>query len=74
MRIEFDPAKREETLRLRGPDMARAEEIFTGATKTVEDRRRIYGEARDIIIGVLDERMVILVWTRRQSGRVVSSA
>ena len=71
MRIEFDPAKREETLRLRGPDMARAEEIFTGATKTVEDRRRIDGEARYITIGVLDERMVVLVGTRRRRSRRV---
>ena len=49
----------------------RAEEIFTGATKTVEDRHRIYGEARYITIGYLDERMVILVWTRRQRPRRV---
>ena len=56
-----------------GPDMARAEEIFTEATKTVEDRHRIYGKARYITIGYLDERMVILVWTRRQrSQRVIS--
>ena len=54
---------------MRGLDMARAEEVFTGATKTVEDRRRIYGEARYITIGYLDERMVILVWTRRRGSR-----
>ena len=70
MRIEYDPAKREETLRLRGLDMARAGEIFTGATKTAEDRRRMYGEARYITIGYLDERMVILAGTRR-SRRVI---
>jgi uncharacterized DUF497 family protein len=53
--------------------MARAKEIFAGTTKTVEDRRRTYGEARYITIGHLDARMVILVWTRRRkSCRVIS--
>ena len=36
-----------------------------------EDRRRIYGEARYITIGYLDERMVILAGTRRRRSRHV---
>ncbi len=40
MRIEFDAAKREQTLRERGLDMARADEIFAGATLTAADDRR----------------------------------
>jgi uncharacterized DUF497 family protein len=39
MKIEFDRAKREATLAHRGLDMARADEIFTGNTFTVEDDR-----------------------------------
>ena len=35
MRIEFDAAKRTATLEARGLDMARAEEVLTGATLTV---------------------------------------
>ena len=45
--------------------MARAADVFAGATLTVEDDRQDYGEVRYITIGFLDEAMVVLVWTRR---------
>ena len=54
MRIEFDSAKREQTFAARGRDMARAA-ASAGATLTVEDDRRDYGEARFITIGFLHE-------------------
>ena len=53
--------------------MARAEEVFAGATLTVEDDRRAYGEHRFITIGFLDGMMVILVWTPRGgTHRIIS--
>ena len=53
--------------------MARAWEVFAGATLTVEDDRRDYGEDRFITIGFLDGAMVILVWTPRGGAhRIVS--
>ena len=73
MRIDFDEAKRSETIRVRGLDMARAKEVFAGPTLTVEDDRKDYGEVRHISIGVLDERMVVLVWTRRDDARRIIS-
>ncbi|MGJ0427057.1 BrnT family toxin [Methylocystis sp.] len=73
MPIEFDPAKRLATLQHRGLDMARAGEVFAGATLTVEDERRDYGEDRFISIGFLDGRMVVLVWTRRGGARRIIS-
>jgi uncharacterized DUF497 family protein len=73
MRIEFDAAKREQTLRERGLDMARADEIFAGATLTVSDDRRDYGEDRFITIGFLDARMVVAVWTARRGARRIIS-
>ena len=73
MSIEFDPAKRTATLQSRGLDMARAGEVFAGATLTVEDDRRDYGEDRFITIGFLDGAMVVLVWTPRGAAhRVIS--
>ena len=63
MRIEFDAAKRTAALEARGLDMARAEEVLTGATLTVEDDRRSYGEDRFITIGFLDGTMVVVNWT-----------
>ena len=53
MPIEFDAAKRVATLQARGLDMARAEEVFAGATLTVEDDRRDYGEDRFFTVGFL---------------------
>jgi hypothetical protein len=73
MRIEFDAAKRDQTLRQRGLDMARADEIFAGATLTVADDRRDYGEDRFITIGFLDARMIVAVWTGRRGARRIIS-
>ena len=53
--------------------MARADEVFAGATLTVEDGRRDYGENRFITIGFLDGAMVVLVWTPRAGAhRIIS--
>lgn len=73
MDIEYSPAKRDATLAERGLDMARAAEIFDGATLTVEDDREDYGETRLITIGFLDSRMVVMVWTQRGAGRRIIS-
>ncbi len=73
MRIEFNGAKRDETLEARGLDMARAAEVLVGATLTVEDDRRDYGEDRYITVGRLDGTVVVLVWTpRKDSYRIIS--
>lgn len=73
MKIEFDSAKREATLQERGLDMADAGEIFRGATITVPDDRKDYGEARFITIGFIAERMVVVVWTARDRLRRIIS-
>ncbi len=53
--------------------MARAVEVFAGATLTVEDDRQEYREARFITIGCLDDKMIVLVWTQRGDAcRVIS--
>ena len=71
--IAFDEAKRTATLAIRGLDMARAGEVFAGATLTVEDDRRDYAEERFITIGFLDGTMVVLVWTPRDgTHRIIS--
>ena len=53
--------------------MARADEIFVGNIVTIEDDRMDYGEKRFITVGLLDARMVILVWTPRGSARRIVS-
>ncbi len=53
--------------------MVRAGDVFAGATLTVEDDRKNYGERRCITIGFLDARMVVLVWTPRDGAyRIIS--
>jgi uncharacterized DUF497 family protein len=73
MSVEFDPAKRQATLDHRGLDMARADEVFAGATITIEDDRQDYGEVRFITVGRLDGRMVVMVWTPRGAARRIIS-
>lgn len=73
MRIIFDPAKREKTFIERGLDFARAGDVFTGVTVTMEDNRKDYGETRCITVGYLDNRIVVIVWTPRGEARRIIS-
>ncbi len=73
MKITFDPAKREWTLRERGLDFADAEQVFAGVKLESRDERRDYGELRMMTVGYLRERMVIVCWTQRGEARHVFS-
>jgi hypothetical protein len=73
VKIEFDAAKRERTLRERGLDFAEAEVIFSRYTLTLEDRRQDYGEDRFITYGILDAAVVACVWTQRGDARRIIS-
>lgn len=73
MAISYDPAKRDETLNERGLDFADAEKVFAGLTLTLPDLRRDYGEERFQTYGLLDERLVMVVWTQRGEDRHVMS-
>ncbi len=53
--------------------MSRAGRIIDGDVITVPDERRDYGETRFIIIGRLDGRMVVTVWTQRDGARRIIS-
>jgi uncharacterized protein len=73
MRISYDTDKRDLTLAERGLDFERCPDVFNGLHMTVEDNRQDYGEMRQITIGYLDGRMVIIVWTeRKNSHRIIS--
>ena len=73
MKITFDPAKRQAALRERGLNFADAAVVFAGPTITVQDTRRDYGEARFQSVGLLADRMVMIVWTPRDETRHVIS-
>ncbi len=73
MDIEFDPAKREATLRERGLDFLDAATVIESAVDTVEDMRIDYGEVRLLTFGRLNHRLVVVVWMETERGiRVIS--
>ena len=73
MRITFDRAKREATLRNRQIDFADAAMVFEGPVFTFPDERFEYPEGRCITAGMLGRRMVIVVWTPTEEGRRIIS-
>jgi uncharacterized DUF497 family protein len=73
MDIDFDPAKRAETLAKRGLDFGDAGRVFMGETVTVDDKRYDYGEPRFLTAGHLNGRCVVIVWTPREGSRRIIS-
>ncbi len=73
MRITFDPAKRDRTLRDRGLDFADAAVVFEGTTVEIDDLRKDYGERRVICFGTLKGRLVVIGYTPRGSVRPSSA-
>jgi uncharacterized DUF497 family protein len=71
--MDFAPRKRNKTLIERGLDFARAEEVFAGVNVTAEDARFDYGDPRFTTVGVLDGRIVVVVWTPRGEVRRIIS-
>ncbi|MCP9837273.1 BrnT family toxin [Cyanobium sp. N.Huapi 1H5] len=71
--IRFDPLKRLRTLEQRGLDFLDAERVFAGPTLEFEDRRRDYGEVRTVCLGLLEGRMVVIIYTQRSFFRQVIS-
>lgn len=73
MEISFDPEKRARTLHERGLDFAQAEQVFAGPAFTQADERFDYPEPRFVTFGLLDGRMIVIVWTATSGGRRIIS-
>lgn len=69
MEVSFDPDKRARTLAARDLDLADAGRVFDGTVLTIEDDRFDYGEQRFQTLGMLDDRIVMVVWTQRSAVR-----
>jgi uncharacterized protein len=65
VKIEYDPAKRDDILRRRGLDLADATELFIDEGFTEIDDRLDYGEERWVSVGPLKGDIVACVWTDR---------
>lgn len=73
MLIEFDPSKRLKTLEERGIDFCDAPKVFKAIHFTAPDDRMDYGEPRFFTVGLLQERVVVVVWTTRGDARRIIS-
>jgi uncharacterized DUF497 family protein len=73
MKISYDPAKRLRTLQERALDFEDARIVFAGLRYVVLDDRFDYGEVRWVTYGLLQDRLVAVVWTPRGTGRHVIS-
>jgi len=73
MEIGFDPAKRAKTLVERGLDFADAARVFATEMATFEDERLDDPERRFATDGLLDGRMVAVIWTETTLGRRIIS-
>jgi uncharacterized DUF497 family protein len=73
MEITFDPVKRDQTFNNRGLAFEDAALIFAGPTYDQIDDRFDYPEERIVTVGMLEDRMMIVVWTQRGDARHVIS-
>ena len=73
MDIEFDEEKRQQTLEHRGLDFNDAALVFERRTINHTDDRGAYGEIRIQTIGLLNGRIVMVVWTQRDQARRIIS-
>ncbi|MBF0142698.1 MAG: BrnT family toxin [Magnetococcales bacterium] len=74
MELEYDLSKRLTTRKRRGLDFEDAPKVFSSPRRiTWTDTRQDYGETREVTMGELDGRLVVLVHTRRGVGvRIIS--
>lgn len=74
MEFEWDESKSATNLRLRGFGFDHAALIFHGPTLDARDDRRAYGEVRIRAIGAIDDDVLVVVYTDRDSVRRIISA
>lgn len=74
MEFEWDEEKRLSNLRKHGIDFLDVPSVFDADSVTVEDDRYNYGKQRFIIFGLLQGRVVAVVYTEREEFiRIISA-
>ena len=71
--LTWDEAKRKLNIKKHGLDFAGCDAIWDHFTVTREDKRKDYGEARQVCFGLLTGDVVVLVYTERSPGPHVIS-
>ena len=65
MEFEWDEGKRRQGVAKHGVDMVYAALIFEGPVLTVVDDRMVYGEVREISLGLVEGEVFLVVHTQR---------
>jgi uncharacterized DUF497 family protein len=73
VKIIYDPRKRALNLEKHGLDFEDCAKVFAGPTYDAADNRQDYGELRMRTAGLLEGRMVMVVWTPRERTRRIIS-
>jgi uncharacterized protein len=73
-RFEWDERKSAGNLRERGFDFEFATRIFDGPCLEEEDLRTNYGERRFVATGVIEQAVLVVVYTWRERKRRIISA
>jgi uncharacterized DUF497 family protein len=66
--VTFGKDKRQANIQRHGIGFAECETIFDVPMRTEEDDRLPYGEVRLKSLGLLSVRVVVLIWTQRETG------
>ncbi len=73
MQYTWNELKQQANLNKHGLDFAEAEKVFAGQTFTFEDNRKDYGEQRWVTIGLLGDKVVVIVHTESEKEiRIIS--
>lgn len=74
MEYEWDEAKRQTNLRKHGVDFIDVPALFDGDIVTIEDSRYDYGEERFVTLGLLQGRVIAVIYTEREDDiRIISA-
>ena len=65
MRFTWDPAKNERNIRQRGLDFADAAPMWEGPILVWTDERQNYGEMRELALGAISGRVMVVGWVNR---------
>ena len=70
MKFEWDEDKNESNIEKHGLDFEDASEVFDTPMLVALDTRQDHGEDRWIDLGLLEHRVVVVIYTYRDSDRV----
>jgi hypothetical protein len=73
VRYVFDPAKERVNQTKHGVSLALAEVLFAGPHLSPADDRFDYGEAREVALGLINDRLFVCVYVDRETERRVIS-